>query len=265
MAKGVITEWDRLVDFERREIAIGEKVRAVFVAGSGPGVILVHEVPGITPEVARFARWVRDAGFRVYLPSLLGEPGKPNSPAYAMQSALRACISREFALFGANKSSPIVDGLRALARQVHAECGGRGVGALGMCLTGNFAITMMLEPAVLAPVLCQPSLPVTDKAGAGASPGELAAVRARLEDEDLTMRAYRFAGDPMCAAARFETLAKALGPRFIGETLPDNAAKPNTILAHPHSVVTTHLIDEAGSLTRGKVDEITSFFRARLC
>jgi dienelactone hydrolase len=154
--------------------------------------------------------------------------------------------------------------LRALARQAHAECGGPGVGAIGMCFTGNFALSMMVEPAVLAPVLCQPSVPVNNPAGIHASPEDVRIVKARMEQEDLTLRGYRFAGDKHCKAARFEALSGALGARFVGEVLPDSAAKPDTFSKNPHSVVTTHLIDEAGSLTRSKVDEIIAFFKLRL-
>jgi dienelactone hydrolase len=236
----------------------------VFVSGKGPAVIVIHEIPGITPEVLRFARWVREAGFTVYLPHLFGKPGKPNSQGYMNSSILRVCIAREFKIWSADQHSPIVDWLKQLARQAHGECGGRGVGALGMCITGNFALSMMVEPAVRAPVLCQPSLPPHDQGGIHASPDDAGIVRARLEQENLTMLAYRFAGDPVCRAARFDAMSAALGPRFQGETLPDSAAKPDTFRKHPHSVVTTHLIDEQGSLTRCKVDEIIAFFRARL-
>lgn len=264
MARGVSEIWDKLSDFERRRVRLGGLTRSVYVAGAGPGVIIIHEVPGITPEVARFSRWVREAGFKVFLPSLLGRPGKPNAPGYMLRSALRACIAREFKLWAADETSPIVDWLKELSRKVHAECGGKGVGALGMCLTGNFAISMMVEPTVRAPVLCQPSLPLNKPAGVHASSADLATVRARLESEDLTLRGYRFAGDPLCRAARFDALRAALGPRFVGDALPDSAAKPDTFMDKPHSVVTTHLVDQAGSPTRAKVDEIIAFFRERL-
>lgn len=264
MAKGVSETWDALADFQRRAFAFDNLKRDVFVAGQGPGVIVIHEIPGITPEVARFARWVRDAGFTVYLPSLFGKPGKPNSDGYINSSILRVCIAREFHVWAANHHSPIVDWLKLLATQAHQECGGRGVGALGMCITGNFAMSMMVEPAVRAPVLCEPSVPPNNQSGIHASPTDVAIVRARLEAEDLTVKAYRFGGDPVCKAARFEAYSVALGPRFEGEALPDSAANSNTFRKHPHSVVTTHLIDEAGSVTRRKVDEIIAFFKERL-
>lgn len=266
MAAGVIETWDKLEDFTPRYVKFNGLRRRVFVAGQGPAVIIIHEVPGITPEVARFARWVREAGFTVYLPSLFGKPGKPNSKGYTNASVFRVlCIAREFKILNsADEHSPIVDWLKQLAAVAHGECGGKGVGALGMCLTGNFALSMMVEPAVLAPVLCQPSVPVNNPAGIHASPEDVRVVKARMEQEDLTLRAYRFAGDKHCKAARFEALSAALGPRFEGTVLPDSAAKPDTFNKNPHSVVTTHLINEQGSLTRAKVDEIIAFFKFRL-
>jgi len=160
--------------------------------------------------------------------------------------------------------------LRALARLAHRECGGRGVGAIGMCFTGNFALTMMLEPAMLAPVLSQPALPLNDPAGIEIAAEEIKAVRDRLEREDLTVLAYRFAGDRFCRAERFAAYAAALGDRFVGRVLPDNAANTDVApffaerVACPHSVVTAHLIDAAGQPTIVARDEILAFFTQRL-
>ena len=139
-----------------------------------------------------------------------------------------------------------------------------------MCFTGNFALSMMLEPAMLAPVLSQPSLPLDDPAALESPADELAAVRSRLEDEDLTVLAYRFAGDQICRAQRFEAYAQALGDRFVSRTLPDAAANPDVApffarhVPYPHSVVTQHFTDEVGSPTAGARDEIIAFFRSRL-
>jgi len=133
--------------------------RPVYRRGTGPGVVIIHEVPGITPEVAGFGRRVADEGFTAVLPKLFGTPGKPLSAAYALGEIARACISREFHVLATRRSSPITNWLRALCRRVHSECGGAGVGAVGMCLTGNFALSLMVDEAVMAPVLSQPSLP----------------------------------------------------------------------------------------------------------
>jgi len=265
-----LDEDDRLEDFVAREIKLDGIAKVVHVAGSGPAVIVMTEMPGISPEVARFARWVRDAGFAVYMPSLFGRDGAV--PAVEEGGAIfqKACVSAEFRALGAGKSSPVTKWLRSLARLAHGECGGPGVGAIGMCFTGNFALTMMLDPAVLAPVLSQPSLPLDDPAGLEIAPDELAAVRDRLEREDLTVMAYRFRGDQFCRAQRFAAYSEALGDRFIPRVLPDSAANPNPApffekyVSTPHSVVTAHLIDEAGQPTIAARDEILSFFAHRL-
>ncbi|WP_330180288.1 dienelactone hydrolase family protein [Nocardia sp. NBC_01503] len=261
---------DPLADFVIREITLDEVTKRVYVAGSGPAVIVMTEMPGISPHVARFARWVRDAGFTVYMPSLFGRDGVVASAEEGAKVFQRACVSAEFRAFAADESSPVTIWLRALARFAHQECGGPGVGAIGMCFTGNFALTMMLEPAMLAPVLSQPTLPMNDPAGMHIAPDELAAVRTRLEREDLTVLAYRFAGDKFCRAQRFAAYEQALGDRFVGRVLPDTAANPDTApffsthVPGPHSVVTAHLIDEAGQPTIAARDEILAFFRQRL-
>jgi dienelactone hydrolase len=181
-------------------------------------------MPGISPHVARFSRWVRDAGFTVYMPSLFGRDGAVASAEEGLAVYEQACISAEFCAFAANASSPVTQWLRALARQAHQECGGPGVGAIGMCFTGNFALSMMLESAMLAPVLSQPALPLKDRAGLEISREELATIRQRLEREDLTVLAYRFKGDKFCRAERFAAYAEALGDRFVARELPDSAA-----------------------------------------
>ena len=255
---------DPLDDFERRDLELLGQSKAVYVSGNGPAVIVMAEMPGISPEVARFARFVRGAGFTVWMPNLFGDPGRPPTILRGIGIIARACISREFRAFAANQSSPVIAWLRALAAHAHPLCGGRGVGAIGMCFTGNFALSMMLEPAMLAPVLSQPSLPMTDSAGMHIAPDELATVKARMQKEDLTVLAYRFAGDSFCKAERFSAYEKALGDRFVGRVLPDSSANPNALMKNPHSVVTAHLIDRTGEPTRAAVDEILGFFKMRL-
>jgi dienelactone hydrolase len=261
---------DDLGDFTSREVTLDGVTKAVHVGGTGPAVIVMAEMPGISPHVARFARWVRDAGFTIYMPSLFGRDGAYPMAGDGAAVFQRACVSAEFRAFERDASSPVTQWLRSLARMAHAERGGAGVGAIGMCFTGNFALTMMLERGMLAPVLCQPSLPMNDPAGIEIAPEDLAAVRARLDREDLTVLAYRFEGDRFCQAERFADYQHALGDRFIGRVLPDSAANadvPPFFSAHvasPHSVVTAHLIDEQGQPTIQVRDEIIDFFRSRL-
>lgn len=269
-AQRSMKEDDPLEDFTRREITLEGVAKKVYVAGSGPAVIVMTEMPGISPHVARFSRWVRDAGFTVYMPSLFGRDGAVPGADEGAAVFQRACVSAEFRALRANQTSPVTQWLMALARLAHQECGGPGVGAIGMCWTGNFALSMMLEPAVLAPVLSQPSLPLNDPAGLEISPADIQAVRRRLDKEKLKVLAYRFEGDKFCRAQRFAAYAEALGDRFVGRVLPDSAANPDvppffsTHVPTPHSVVTAHLIDEAGQPTVAARDEILAFFAERL-
>src|SRR6201999_3708676 len=197
--------------------------KLVHVAGRGPAVIVIPEIPGISPYVARFARWVREAGFTVYMPSLYGRDGEPVDLEEGQATFKRVCVSAEFRAFGAGGSSPVTKWLRALAKFAHGECGGRGVGAIGMCFSGNFALSMMLEPSMLAPVLSQPALPLDDDAGLHIAPEELEIVKKRLDNEDLTVMGYRCDGDRFCESQRFAAYPEALGDRFVGRVLPDSA------------------------------------------
>lgn len=261
---------DLLSDFATREIILNETTKTVYVMGSGPAVIVMTEMPGITPEVTRFARWVRDAGFTVYMPSLFGTDGVNPSVEDSAGVFQRACVSAEFRAFAGKGSSPVTLWLRALARLAHSESGGPGTGAIGMCFTGNFALSMMLEPSMLAPVLSQPSLPMDAPDQLESPADELQAVRDRLDRDDLTVLAYRFEGDNFCQAQRFAAYAEALGDRFDGRVLPDSSANKDVapfsekFVTTPHSVVTAHLIDEVGQPTLKARDEILQFFKAKL-
>ena len=254
--------------YERFDFDSGRWKRPVYRRGSGPAVIVIHEMPGLHPLVVRFADRITEAGMTVFLPVLFGVPGRPAThPAGALTMLGGLCVRREFNAWSAGKSSPIVDWLKALAQTAHAECGGRGVGAVGMCFTGGFALAMMTEPAVVAPVLSQPSLPIVagpgkEKRAAGidASPAEIACAKHRFETENLSLIGLRFKGDPMVPAARFETLKRAFGDRFEPIELDDDSAAPGP-LKHPHSVLTVNLA-ETGP-TKSAEQRVIAFFRER--
>jgi len=258
---------DALKAYSRFQFADGPWTRTVYRRGSGPGVIIIHEMPGLHPLVVRFADHVVEAGMSVFLPSLFGRPGKEVSMGYALGEMLKGiCIRREFDVWATNRSSPIVNWLRALARKVHAECGGRGVGAVGMCFTGGFALAMMTEPAVTAPVLSQPSLPLPlgsgkRSAGIGVSDEEIACAKQRFDRENLSMIGLRFFGDGFVPDARFETYKKKFGEKFEAIELDpkDAAAAP----VPPHSVLTIHLDDRPGTPTKRAEERVIAFFKER--
>lgn len=243
------------------------KTRGVYKRGRGPAVVVMHEVPGITPPVAAFATRVADAGFTAWVPHLFGTPGKPETFAYALSSMLYCCISREFRVLAANESSPITDWLRALCRHAHAECGGPGVGAIGMCMTGNFALALMVDESVMAPVLSQPSLPApytaAQREGLHLSPADLEVVKRRTAN-GVGVLAMRFTGDPMCRAERFERLRRELGDGVETIEIDSSPGNPHGIPETAHSVVTRELVDREGHPTHQALQRVLGFFRERL-
>ncbi len=241
--------------------------RGVYCRGSGPGVVVIHEIPGITPEVAGFARRVADEGFRVYAPSLFGTPNKPYSAGYIAGQMLRACISREFHVLARGESSPITDWLRALCRRAFAECGGPGVGAIGMCLTGNFALSLMVDESVMAPVLSQPSLPFplsgAHKRALHLSEADLAVVKRRAS-QGCGVLGLRFTRDPMCPPERFDRLRRELGDGFEAVEIDSGPGNAHGIPRTAHSVVTKDLVDEAGHPTQEALHRVLALFHERL-
>jgi dienelactone hydrolase len=250
--------WD-LADFTD-----GPWTRPVYRKGSGPAVIIIHEVPGLHPMVIAYAERVAAAGMTVFLPSLFGEPGRPVTVGYALGVMFKnICIRREFNVWANDRSSPIVDWLKALARKAHAECGGNGVGAVGMCFTGGFALAMMTEPSVVAPVLSQPSLPLGKK-GANridASPAEISCAKLRMENEDLSMIGLAFDGDSFVPEARMDMLQATFGDRFERPKLTQADARQGTG-REAHSVLTLHL-NNAGPTKEAEARTI-AFFQQRL-
>ena len=262
-----MSDSDALKAYTAFEFNDGRWTRKVYRRGSGPAVIIIHEMPGLHPLVVRFADRVAAAGMTVFLPVLFGTPGKPVSVGYAVGQMLKGiCISREFDVWASDRSSPIVDWLRALARKVHAECGGKGVGAVGMCFTGGFALAMMTEPSVVAPVLSQPSLPLplgskARAAGIGASSSEIACAKKRFSEENLSMIGLRFFGDGFVPDARFDTYKRIFGNKFEAIELDPKDAAPAPVA--PHSVLTMHLDDRPGTPTKRAEERVIAFFKER--
>jgi dienelactone hydrolase len=253
--------------FETTSFAHDGRTRTVYRRGGGPAVVVIHEIPGITPEVARFGGWVADAGFTAFLPHLFGTPGKPLGVPYVLGQMARACISREFSVLARGESSPITDWLRALCRHAHRECGGPGVGAVGMCLTGNFALSLMVDAPVMAPVLSQPSLPFpvsrSHRAALHLSDADLALVKERAR-QGCGVLGLRFTHDPLCPGERFERLRDELGAGFEGIEIDSGPGNPNGLKRTAHSVLTTDLVDRAGHPTREACDRVLALFRERL-
>jgi dienelactone hydrolase len=258
---------DALDGFEREPFTAEGKTRDLYRTGSGPAVIVISEIPGITPLVAEFARKVAGIGCTAVMPHLFGTPGKPATAGYALESMMHACVSHEFATLAAGRTSPITTWLRALAKAEHERCGGPGVGAVGMCLTGGFALAMMVDDVMVAPVLSQPSLPFPigsrRKKDIGISPADLLRVKQRAQS-GTQLLGLRFTGDSFCPADRFETLKEQLGESFIAVELDSSPGNPHGHPKQAHSVLTEHLQDKPGTPTRQALDQVLEFFKDRL-
>lgn len=267
---------DPLADFERSAFEHDSKERTVFRLGDGPAVIVIAEMPGITPKVADFARQVAGIGCTAVLPHLFGAPGtdpsrdakgRLGSIGYVLSSIAPACISREFSVLATGRTSPVVAWLRALAADEHERCGGPGVGAVGMCFTGGFALAMAVDDRLLAPVLSQPSLPFgitkAQRRSIDISPADLRVVQDRCAADGLQVLGLRFSGDRLVPAERFQHLRDVLGDAFVSVELDDSSAAPGAGMP-PHSVLTEHLVDEPGSPTRQALDQVLDLFRTKL-
>ena len=220
--------------------------------GSGPVVIVVHEIPGVTPNVIEFAERVVNEGFTVVMPLLVGEVGRSPSGAYIAQSMAKVCISREFTTMAMHKTSPIISWLRALARQLHEEVGGLGVGAVGMCFSGGFALGMMVDDIVVAPVLSQPSLPFAIGGSRAADLNLSESDQARVVERAQTgcqVLGLRYTGDKL-VGTRFATLHKLLGEAFI-------AVEFASTNKQDHSVLTEQIQPKA-------VERVLQFFNDKL-
>jgi len=259
---------DDLHDFEQDTFTHGGKTRVVYRKGEGPAVIVMAEIPGITPKVADFARRVVDVGCTAVLPVLFGTPGKDPSMPYALGSIVPSCVSKEFAAFAAGRTAPVTDWLRALASQEFERCGGKGVGAVGMCFTGGFALGMMLDEHLVAPVLSQPSLPIgfsgKKKADVHLSPADLQVVKDRVADGGVCVLGLRFTGDKLSPPERFATLRRELGDGFIGVEIDSSKGNEWGHRAAAHSVLTEDLDDEPGQPTHDALEQVLTFFRDRL-
>jgi dienelactone hydrolase len=239
----------RLPGWDESTFTYDGKTLPTFRQGTGPGVVLIHEIPTITPKVERFAQDVVDSGFTVVMPLLFGTPGQPMGLVNETTAVARVCISSEFHNLALNKTSPITGWLKALAADLHDELGGPGVGALGMCFAGGFALAMMVDGHVAAPVLSQPSMPFAVSPARSRdlnlSPADLEAVKQRVAD-GCPVLGLRYKGDPM-VGRRFDTLRAELGEGFIAVELPGRS----------HSVLTEHRDEDA-------VQTVLAFFHGQL-
>lgn len=240
----------------------------VYTRGTGPGVVLLPEIPGMTPQVMGLANHLVGEGFTVAVPSLFGEPGRGLSAGYVMGTLAKACITREFGAFARNADRPIAEYVRALARWLHERAGGAGVGVIGMCFSGGFALASAVEPAVLAPIGSQPSVPFplgkARRRDLGMSGREQAVIAERVRSEGLCLVGLRFSEDAASPGDRFAELEKAFGPGWRAIPLNSEPGNPHGIGKREHSVLTSADVEKPGHPTHAARAEVTAFLHERL-
>ncbi|WP_431237196.1 dienelactone hydrolase family protein [Mycolicibacterium aichiense] len=240
----------------------------VYRKGSGPGVVLIPEMPGVHPGVLGLGNYLVDNGFTVAIPSLYGTPGAAAQRPGMVVDLARGCVAKEFAAFATNKERPVSHYLRALARDLKAKAGGKGVGVIGQCFSGGFALAAAVDDSVLASVLSQPSVPIAltpkQKRDPGMSEGELKVIEKRAADEGLCAMGLRFSEDPMAPAERFKTLKDRLGDSF--EVIEIDSSKGN---AHgfgrlAHSVLTLEVREVENQPAFEARKRVVQFLKDRL-
>jgi dienelactone hydrolase len=240
----------------------------VYRKGEGPGVVLIPEIPGIHPGVLALGNHLVDNGFTVAIPSLFGTPGRPVSVDYTLPTIARACVAREFAAFATNKQRPVAVFLRALARDLNASTPGKGVGVIGQCFTGGFALAAAVDNSVLAPVLSQPSLPLpltpAQRRNSGVSEPELNAVIDRATDEGLCALGLRFSEDKVSPRERFQTLKDRLGDAFEVIEIDSGAGNEHGFTPTAHSVLTEELREVDGHPAYEARKRVVEFLTQRL-
>jgi dienelactone hydrolase len=240
---------DSLDSWTRGSHTADGKTHDTYRKGSGPGVVVIHEVPGLIPEVVAFAEEVVDRGFTVVLPNLFGTAGKPAGVPYSIATMGRLCVNAEFTMMALRRTTPVATWLRSLARSLHEELGGPGVGAVGMCFTGGYALAMLADAPVAAPVLAQPANPFpigkARSADLGLSQEDLAAVKRKV-DGGCQVLGLRYRDDP-AIGRRFDTLRRELGDNFIAVEFP----------GRKHSTLTVHRQQEG-------VDRVLDFLTEKL-
>ena len=258
----------RLTGWVRSPFGAAGQSHDCYQKGSGPGVVLLPEVPGITPEVLGLAEHLVEQGFTVVVPSPFGVRGRSARAGYATAVLARLCVSSEFRAFATRAERPFTAYLRALARDLADRTPGRGVGVIGMCFTGGFALAAAVDDAVTAPVVSQPFLPVPLTSGRRRDPGvsdaELSRIVARTSDEGLCLLGLRFSQDGASPADRFAVLREHLGAAFEVIELDSSPGNRAGFGRRAHSVLTDELREQPGHPALAARRRVVEFLRERL-
>ncbi|MGY4711227.1 dienelactone hydrolase family protein [Mycolicibacterium sp. CBM1] len=257
-----------LTGWRREPFSAAGFTHDVYRKGEGPGVVLIPEMPGAHPGVLALGNYLVDNGFTVASPSLYGTPGAPAIRVGSIGTLARGCVAKEFAAFATNRERPVSHYLRALARDLKQKTGGRGVGVIGQCFSGGFALAAAVDDSVLAPVLSQPSVPLgltaKQKRDPGLSEGEMRVIEKRVAEDGLCALGLRFSADPMSPAERFKTLKDRLGDAFEVIELDSSPGNKDGFGRMAHSVLTREVREVDGQPAYEARKRVVEFLKERL-
>ncbi len=225
----------------------------VYERGKGKVCVIIQELPGIGQETLCLADTFVERGYKVILPHLFGPIGKTSVASNLFRVF---CMRKEFRVFAKNESSPIVDWLKALCKKVKEENNVKGVAVIGMCLTGNFAISLMAEDAVLAGFASQPAMPFQTQNALHMSEEDVTKIKSKL-DVVGPMHCGRFEKDKLCTAEKFDLINRKFNDdkeRIILHELPGKG----------HSILTIDFVDEAGHPTKKALEDVMEYFDDQL-
>lgn len=255
-------------NFSQRDFTHAAHTLPVIETGSGPALIVMHELRGMTPAFLGFMSKLAAEGFHVVSPLFFGSVGNTPGAVGTLFNIARICISKEFSALQAGESGPIVDWLRALARDLQSQQNGNPVGILGMCFAGNFALASLVEPAITAAVMCQPSLPMGSapekRNDLHVNPADLVRIKQRVRDENIPLLSMRFSHDKLCPGERMQRLQQEFGSAIECIEIDSSPNNPNNLRPKAHSVITRDLVDAQGHPTRVAYDKVLAYFKARL-
>lgn len=229
-----------------------------------PAVLILQELPGITEHTLRFALRLHADGYAVYLPLLFGDAGSAYEP---LKNLARICIRREFVMMALNRPGPLTDWLRALSGHISSMSQGRPIGVIGMCYSGGFVLSLMMDPSIAAPVMSQPAkgmLLKRWKASLGVSDADIQASLARSQRDNISILGLRFSNDIMCPPERFDTMEKLFGERFIRVDIDSSLFNAHRISPLAHAVLTVDYNDTPEHPTRKAYETLLRFFHERL-
>lgn len=259
---GTLTPW------RRAPFTGGAMTYDCYERGAGPGVVLIPEIPGITPAVLGLADHLVDHGFTVVVPSPFGTPGRTPSGAYLIGTVARLCVASEFRAFALGAHRPITDYLRAVAADLATRTPGKGVGIIGMCFTGGLALAAAVDQTIAASVVSQPAMPfpVTSRRRADPtmSPAELDRVAARAEAGEVCALGLRFSEDSTAPAQRFRTISDRLGDAFRVIEIDSSPGNPGGFSRRAHSVLTEEVRDRPGHPALEARAQVVAFLNEHL-